>query len=520
MGINKSYTREDLVVLAAKLVASRLTFGQLDKDGVYLKGGNKGDLGQLVEDCWFGQKPHPDPEPDFKDAKVELKVSPYYRTRNGVSAKERLVCDIINYKNESLPGKTFFESSFWKKCENILLLSYYHAKNQGEEEDPDKLQKRNMFIDHYALIEGFPEEDLRIIMQDWEIIVSKIREGKAHELSEGDTKYLGACTKGDTAENSWVKQPFNDLTPAKQRAYSLKTTYMTRLLRKYIFGEEESSHVIKDVNQLKTISFDDLIIKRINRFKGRTEEAIAKEAGIISKNKSFYARLTNYMLGLGATEEQCEEFKSANIVVRSLHFENDGTLVESVSFPAFVFLDLINQEWESSDLYNDVVSARFLFVIYRFDEMGTTRLETAKFWNMPSKDVDEVHRVWSLTIDEIKKGAGLRKAMWGKKQIIKNDLPGISDSYVAHVRPHTSKAAYLLKDGTHIGNIKSHGDKLPNGEWMTKQCFWLNASYVAKVVRELLNESKLKEHRGIRYEQHSVGVLEAAEPDMEFGETE
>lgn len=497
MGIYKSYTREDLVVLAAKLVSSRLTFGQLDKDGVYLKGGNKGDLGQLVEDCWFGQKPHPDQEPDFKDAKVELKVSPYYRTRNGVSAKERLVCDIINYKNESLPGKTFFESSFWKKCENILLLSYYHAKNHGEGENPAKLQKRNMCIDHYALIEGFPEEDLRIIMQDWEIIVAKIRNGKAHELSEGDTKYLGACTKGDTAENSWVKQPFNDFIPAKQRAYSLKTTYMTRLLRKYIFGEEESIHVIKDVNQLKTVSFDDLIIKRINRFKGRTEEAIAKEAGIISKNKSFYARLTNYMLGLGATEEQCEEFKSANIVVRSLHFENDGTLVESVSFPAFEFLDLVNQEWESSDLYNDVVSARFLFVIYRFDEMGMTRLETAKFWNMPSKDVDEVHRVWSLTIDEIKKGAGLRKAMWGKKQIIKNDLPGISDSYVAHVRPHTSKAAYLLKDGTLIGNIKSHGDKLPNGEWMTKQCFWLNASYVSQVVKELLSESIPAKHSDI-----------------------
>lgn len=259
-----------------------------------------------------------------------------------------------------------------------------------------------------------------------------------------------------------------------------------------------------------------MIIKGINRFKGRTEETIAKEAGITSKNKSFYARLTNYMLRLGATEEQCKEFKSANIVVRSLHFEHNEALDESVSFPTFEFLDLINQEWESSDLYNDVVSARFLFVIYRIDEKGMTRLEAAKFWNMPSQDVDGVHRVWSLTIDEVKKGAGLRKAMWGKKQIVKNDLPGLSDSYVAHVRPHASKAAYLLKDGTLIGNIKSHGDELPNGEWMTKQCFWLNATYVERVVYELLADEKPTGHTNIRYENHEEILSQAAEAEAGY----
>ena len=107
---------------------------------------------------------------------------------------------------------------------------------------------------------------------------------------------------------------------------------------------------------------------------------------------------------------------------------------------------------------------------------------------MPSKDVDEVHRVWDKTIEVIKKGAGLRKSKKGAKEIVNNDLPGIKDSDVAHVRPHTNKSAYKFKDGTVIGNLKTDANELPNGEWMTKQGFWLNAKYVRKVINDLVKE--------------------------------
>lgn len=485
MGTEKHYTRDELILMADKLVSARITFGELDKNGEYLKDGNKGDLGMLVEDCWFGQKPHSDSEPDFKDAHIELKVSPYYNTHNGVSAKERLVCNIINYKNESLPSKQFYDSSFWQKCENILLLSYLHAKGEGPNVGP--VYKRDLFVDRFALIEGYPEEDLLIIIEDWNIIISKIRAGKAHELSEGDTKYLGACTKGSTAQESLVEQPYSKI-PAKQRAYALKTTYMTRLLRKYVFGNEESPHIITDVSQLKEQSFDEIILGRILRFKGCTEDELLDMAGIEKRSKQVYSRLTNFMLGLGNTDKVCEEFLGANIKVRSIHVESSGKIKESVSFPAFCFNDLLKQEWETSDLYNDVISARFLFVVYKISSSGITRLAGTGFWNMSYRDVEEAHRVWDRTIVEINKNAGLRKIQKGNKSIITNTLPKISESSVLHVRPHTRKAAYLLKDGTEIGDIYANGDRLPNGEWMTKQSFWLNASFVENIVKSIMKK--------------------------------
>ena len=57
---------------------------------------HKGQLGHLIEEYLFHQKPHNDPEPDFKEAGVELKVTPIKKLKNGLySSKERLVLNIV-----------------------------------------------------------------------------------------------------------------------------------------------------------------------------------------------------------------------------------------------------------------------------------------------------------------------------------------------------------------------------------------------------------------------------------------
>lgn len=49
-----------------------------------------------------------------------------------------------------------------------------------------------------------PKDDLKIIIDDYNQINEKIKHGKVHELSEGDTMYLGACTKGAAAKKACV----------------------------------------------------------------------------------------------------------------------------------------------------------------------------------------------------------------------------------------------------------------------------------------------------------------------------
>lgn len=86
--------------------------------------------------------------------------------------------------------------------------------------------------------------------------------------------------------------------------------------------------------------------------------------------------------------------------------------------------------------------------------------EKAMFWNIPNKDLEEVHTVWENTVKTIRNGVKLTQTPRG----VKNNLPKQTENPVAHVRPHGQD-----------GNDKL---PLPDGRMMTKQCFWLNNTYI------------------------------------------
>jgi len=166
MDDRKYKTKEEILSRGREAIG--LSFRDIDQ--TFKLGIGKGAVGSVVEESWFGYKTNSDSAPDFAEAGVELKVTPYIKTSRGLRAKERLVCNIINYMEEY--QKTFHTSSFWLKCNTLLIMPYEHV---------DGLDKGDFTIDEATLF-SFPVEDLMIIEQDWECIVSKIRAGKAHEL--------------------------------------------------------------------------------------------------------------------------------------------------------------------------------------------------------------------------------------------------------------------------------------------------------------------------------------------------
>jgi len=175
-------SRQSILIHALLLLGK--TMRQLHPDIVDSFGG-KGGLGQAVEKYHFMYEVNSESHPDFEKAGVELKCTPMKRLRDGsMVSKERLVLNIINYMEEA--DKTFYESSFWKKNALLLLMFYLH------ETDKDYLD----FMFKIIKLWQIPECDIKIFMDDWNTIHEKILAGRAHELSEGDTFYLGACVKG------------------------------------------------------------------------------------------------------------------------------------------------------------------------------------------------------------------------------------------------------------------------------------------------------------------------------------
>ena len=195
-------TEEELIYKARQ--AEGKTFGEIDKSGRIENERAKGHLGQIIEESFFGYEVNSKSEADFAELGIELKVTPVKRNKNKtLSAKERLVLNIINYQAEV--DFSFTESSFWRKNKEILMMFYEWV--------PELKRADYRILKSY--LHKFPEEDLEIIKQDWNLIVDKIKAGLAHELSEADTNYLAASTKGAN-KNSLRSQPFSSqLSDAK-----------------------------------------------------------------------------------------------------------------------------------------------------------------------------------------------------------------------------------------------------------------------------------------------------------------
>lgn len=447
----------------------------------YSESGYKGGMGNLIEERFFGYKTNSDERPDFPEAGVEVKATCFdIRKKDKVpTAGERLVLTMIPHDK---PINVEFESShLWQKCSTMLLIFYHRDKTVG---------KYDQTIEYVGLFTP-PVDDLKIIQEDYETIVSYIQSGRADELSEGLTKYLGAATKGATAASSVVTQYYpyieKDGTAtrrqAKKRAFSFKRQYMDYVLHHYLMGERDDSEAVIDRNNLDNASFEEHITGLISKHVGKTDREIAGEYGLpYTGGKAQWTTLVYRMLGI--RNNRAKEFIKAGISVRAVRIEEGGKINESLSFAPFEFIELLNESWSDSAFRSYLDETKFFFVVF-CKRGGEYRLQGSLFWNMPTSDIEgEAKRCWTETRETIIKGVKLvveRRA--NGRIIVSNNLPGMSDNRIVHVRPHAQRSAYKL-DGFCRGDIHKDGSKLPDGRWMTKQSFWFNNGYVLSILNK------------------------------------
>lgn len=419
----------------------------------------KGNFGQVLEKFYFGYDPNSTAEADFAQIGMELKSSPLKQLKNNeYRSKERLVLNIINYFN--VVKQNFENSDFIKKNASILLIFYLHQTGY------DILDLVIKLVDEWS----FPSTDLEIIKKDWETITKKIANGKAHELSEGDTFYLGACTKGANA-TSVRKQPFSEI-PAKQRAYSFKQGYVNHIIAS-IAGETKDVYgkLIPSAKEAKKKTIEEIVIEKFKPYYGKTIQEILAKTGVElnTSAKSFYANLTKAILGIELNKE-IEEFEKAEIQVKTVRLKENNLPKEDMSFPTFKYEEIVNEDWENSD-FKDILEHKFLFVFFQF-ENDKLVLRKVKFWNMPYSDLQEVKKVWIKTQQVVSKGEIIKGFNTNKNGKVSREtnFPNKKFSSISHVRPHA-------KDASDTYPLPKK-DKLTKQIEYTKHCFWLNNSYV------------------------------------------
>lgn len=411
-----------------------------DARTVYQSGTGKGGLGDLVERSYFGINPGNISLPDFTEAGVELKTTPLKRVGKKLRAKERLVLQMIDY--DVVCGENWESSSFKSKNDLLLLMFYLWEEGRASLD----------YVFKIARLWSIPDEDVEIIRDDWETIVGKIKEGRAHELSEGDTMYLAACTKGSKGSDR-RSQPKSDI-PAKPRAFALKPSYMNSVIDQSLSMQ---SAVAPD--QLRSgRTFEEIVHDRFGRFIGMSAEEIAAQLDVkVSRNaKAFYHLLTKRILGVDP-DKKIAEFEKADIIVRTVRLKPNGVPKEAISFKAFHYLDLVEQTWEDSDLRDDLTH-RFFFVVYQIGQDGVARLSRTQFWTPPIQDVEALAQdCFDSTVEFIREDR-------------LEYLPKASDKMMCHVRPHGRNSEDTLPT--------------PSGGRAVRRSFWLNQRYMADQLAE------------------------------------
>ena len=327
----KFNTIDDLLNYTKNIVGK--TFKEFDKDDkINSTLNDKGILGKIVESGFYGYDNNNVASADFDNLGVELKVAGYVRNNNGtISAKERLVLGKINYND--IVNEDFNFSKLLFKNKKILIIWYEYDY---------KKDVKDFLITNYQLYDMSNDE--LIIKNDYEIIKEKVINGKAHLLSEGDTSFLGACVKGINGDQR-IEQPFSDVL-AKPRAFSLKHSYLTGILRTLNFELE--------VDNLEYTTVEEYVYAQIKKFIGKTQLDIYSEIVgelIVSDNvpKNIGKMISDNLIG---TDEELPEknslFAKTTYKIKNVPVDKNFKPLERMPFRT-IRLSEFTDSWDNSE---------------------------------------------------------------------------------------------------------------------------------------------------------------------------
>ncbi|MDZ4992315.1 DNA mismatch repair protein MutH [Clostridium perfringens] len=344
---------------------------------------DKGILGKVVETGFYNYPLNNNPEADFSELGIELKVTGFVRNKNKtIRAKERISLSMIDYNSIIYEDYEFSKLVF--KNKKLLIIWYEYTKK-------NKNNKGEFIIKYYQLYDMTLDEN--IFKNDFNIIKNKVIAGLAHKLSEGDTSYLGAATKG----NGQTKSQPNSNIPARTRAFSLKQPYMTGILRSIKINKQKATS--------KTV--EDFIYKKIKPFIGMTQLEIwdtfsEKEYSLNNIPKQINKMISNRLIATDTNLCKLDDiFSKTSYIIKNISLDKNGYPKERVSFRNLT-LSEFNEPWETSELKEYFEQVTIIFICYegnKGDKNGERKLKGVKKLAFTPDDIDN----FKLSYDAIRK---------------------------------------------------------------------------------------------------------------------
>lgn len=349
----KFHTKEELLEYTENIKGK--TFKEIDSEHLLDKNKsnkNKGILGQIVESGFYKYPLNNSSAADFEELGIELKVSGYIKNKNGsLRAKERIKLSKIDYNN--IINETYESSHLLGKCKEMLIIWYHYIP---------KTDYGDFKITDFQIYDMTKDED--VFKNDFELIKEKVLKGRAHELSEGDTSYLGACTSAATSADR-TTQPFSQIL-SKPRAYSLKNSYISGILRELKENTPKTiqiNSIKKEKENKKQITLEkyetpkektviDYVTNKLKPYFGKTQLEILEE--ITGKTytekipKNINKMISDILIGKDdELYEKDELFRKTSFIIKNLPIRKN----KAIERMAFRTLELSEFEYDWDDSY-------------------------------------------------------------------------------------------------------------------------------------------------------------------------
>lgn len=220
----------------------------------------------------------------------------------------------------------------------------------------------------------------------------------------------------------------------------------------------------------------------LNKYKGLSIEVIATMVGLnpdLVSSKLATVSVVNRMLTLVQTQiEKLEnQMNPRKLSVKTIRLKENGFPKESMSFEQIKFMSLSTESWETSFIKHKFEMTVFIFVVFQYENINNEMklyFKGLKIWQMPQQTIDNyIQKLWESTVEILREGVELTVITRGNTVIRKNNLPGIKDNPVAHIRPKASDSNDKVE--------------LPDGQLITKQAYWLNSKYIAQLLEDMPN---------------------------------
>lgn len=437
----KFKTQEELLNYTQRIIGKK--FKDIDiRNLLQTEKMDKGILGKIVETGFYGYELNSNPEADFAELGIELKVAGFKRNKNEtISAKERLVLGKIDYCKIIYEEFEFSKLLFKNKKLLIIWYEYdYDLKNSyGEFE-----------IKYYQLYDMSIDED--IFRNDFNIIRDRVIVGEAHLLSEGDTSYLGACTKGAKGTDE-TKQPNTTIkATAKPRAFSLKNGYMTGVLRSIDIASQSSA-------KFKTAQ--SYVYEKLKPYFGLTQRQIWAKVGNYklaedtkapkNLNKMISDRIIGKDKDLGSIDDV---FNKVNYSIKNLPVDDKNYPLERLSFRNLSISEF-DETWIDSDWNNYFEEINLIIVLYegKNKKNGERILKGVESVTFTASDIDLFKKSYIMVQDAIE-----------LKDISKLPYPNLQEEQVLVIAPKGSGG-----DDAYNNFFK---------EDSTKTCFMLEKDFI------------------------------------------